>query len=239
MKTIEIVLSGVRLRLDLHFPALVEMFQPFRIGECGSADVWVEPEEAADYPLICPDGVLTPGGEAYILMAHVSRELLKHERVVFHGVAFLWRGRAWLLTAPSGTGKTTQLRHWQRLWGEEIKLISGDKPILEQRADGSVWLHPSPWTGKEGEQGTSSGKLAGIVLLRQATENRIERLSPREAVFPLFEQFLMTGETEAELRAAGRLEDALLRQIPVWRLDNLGDEASARLTRAALEEAIQ
>ncbi len=226
-----IELAGVRLRMQLRFPQTARAFRDYLVEEnCEGWDIRVEDGDTELFSLICPEGRFTPLNEEYILMARASSFLLSRRRVMFHGVSFVWRGRAWLITALSGVGKTTQLRHWQRLYGEEIQIINGDKTVLELREDGSFWLHPSPWTGKEGDAGRDSGKLAGILLLRQEEENRICRLAPRDSVVPIYSQFLMLSDTEEETRLAGHLEDGLLRRMPVWRLDNVGDEASARLT---------
>ncbi len=234
---IEIMLGDLRIRLGLRFPQTAGFADGFITKrDCDACDVFVPDEDIPRYPLVCTSGVLDPFSEWYMLMARTSAYLLKHDRVLLHGVSFLWEGKAWILTAPSGTGKTTQLRHWQRLYSDEIELINGDKSVLCLRENGSLWVCPSPWTGKEQDAGYSSGELGGIILLRQAASNTLRPLVPRESVRPLFSQFLMLGDTEEEVRAAGKLLDALVSKTPIWRLDNLGDEDSARLTHDSLFE---
>ena len=84
------------------------------------------------------------------LIGPTSAFLLRFRCCIFHAVAFLWQGKAWLLTAPSGTGKSTQFMNWRRLHPAEITMICGDMPVLELREDDSVWVHSSNWNGKEG-----------------------------------------------------------------------------------------
>ena len=167
-------------------------------------------------------------------MARASSFLLPFGRVLFHGVSFVWRGRAWIITALSGVGKTTQLRHWQRLYADEMQIINGDKSVLSREKDGSFRVWPSPWTGKEGDAGRLDAPLGGIVVLRQADHNAIRRIGPRESVMEIFQQFLVLDEDPADLRRVGEMEDGLLRSVPVWLLENVGDEASARLTYKTL-----
>lgn len=153
---------------------------------------------------------------------------------LFHAVAFLRHGRAWLLTAPSGTGKTTQFLNWRKLHPAEITMICGDMPVLELRDDGSVWVHASNWNGKEGVGSFQSAPLGGIVLLEQGKENRIVPLDARQAIPALFEQFVSTYETEEQIRTVCALMDAMLSRYPAWKYTNLGDDASTELLRAAI-----
>ena len=163
-----------------------------------------------------------------------SQLLLRYRCCVFHAAAFSWQGRAWLLTAPAGTGKTTQILNWQRLFPGEIGIISGDMPILEAREDGSVWVHPSSWNGKENLYGAPAAPLGGLILLRQGQEDRMLPLPPRDAVVPLLRMFFAPLETEEEIRQLASLLESVLLAAPCRKFVNLGGEASTRLLRDTL-----
>lgn len=169
------------------------------------------------------------------LMLATGNALLSHRRALFHGVAMLWNGRAWIFTAPSGTGKTTQLRLWRKLFRKDVQVINGDKPVLECREDGSVRVCCSPWRGKEklGHKNLHA-PLGGIVLLEQGPGNHMERLSLADAVLPLFTEFVSFPENEEQIRCQAEILTQLLDAVPVWKLTNLGDEASALLTQKTL-----
>ena len=170
-----------------------------------------------------------------------SHPLIRRRCCFFHAVSFSWKGYAWLLTAPSGTGKTTQFLNWQRLHPGEITMICGDMPVLEQRDDGTVWVHPSPWNGKEdfGDRNHPATPLGGIVLLKQGEDNTIVPLPAREAIPPLFVQFILQPDTEDEILALSQLMDRMLHSVPVWKLTNLGDDASTELLRKTLLDVIE
>ena len=167
-----------------------------------------------------------------------SDALLPHGGCVFHGAAFLWHGKAFLLTAASGVGKSTQLRNLLTLYPDEIRVMNGDKPIFKREEDG-VYVCPSPWKGKEklGDDSLSA-PLAGIVYLSQDSENRIRRLSLHESVAPLLSRFLCTFETKETVEQACSMETAILRSVPVWQLNNLGDLASSRLLSETLLQEV-
>lgn len=174
------------------------------------------------------------------LMLATGNMLLLHHRALFHGVALLWNDHAWIITAPSGTGKTTQLRHWKKMLGQGVEVINGDKPLMECREDGSVWVHSSPWRGKEkyGHQGMSA-KLGGIILLEQGSRNQIERLALADAVLPLFIEFVSYPENTMQIRCQSEILQQMLSAVPVWKLINCGDEDSAILTKNSLENYLE
>ena len=55
--------------------------------------------------------------ELFMHALSVGDELPAHNRLLFHGCAFEWQGKAWIFTGPSGTGKTTQYVQWKLLYG--------------------------------------------------------------------------------------------------------------------------
>ena len=170
------------------------------------------------------------------LSAAVSDALLPRGIGGFHGVAFLYRGRAWIFTGPSGIGKTTQYINWKRLYEKEITMICGDKPFLRREPTGEITVCSSPWCGKERMKNDIEAPLGGIVCLLQRKENRIRPLPPGEAAIPLYRQFLSERAAEAAVDDLLVLERAVLATTPVWLLENRGDRLSARLCHDCLFE---
>lgn len=230
-----ISLAGVEIPLAFRFSETKQLFRDYLCPATGGREPLCVEDDCWDR--LRAAGVKAepdPREEFHQLIGPVSAFLLEHGRCLYHGAAFLWHGSAWIITGPSGVGKTTQLLHWQKLFGQELGLINGDKPVLECREDQSVWVHPSPWNGKEYFSGSQSGKLAGIILLEQADCNEISRMDLRSCIMPIYCQFLYLADYENEIRAVGRMQDVLLRNVPVWKLRNRGDRDSAALTHDTL-----
>ena len=226
--------GGVPLTLSFRWKDTFRFFGPF-----------LQPCPPSEGALAVPDEDFAEFSRKWEMPADADTEyalsvyrvcdaLLPHGACVFHGAAFRWKERAFLLTASSGVGKTTQLRHWQSLLGDQLTILNGDKPILKKEED-KILVCPSPWRGKEylGDSGLTV-PLAGIICLEQAPENRILRLEPGKAVEPVLLRFLSSFEREETVLAACRFEESLLEQVPVWKLKNKGDPASALLTRDVL-----
>ncbi len=184
-----------------------------------------EPESEADYI------------EHMELSLRAGDALLSHGRALFHGVAFVWHGRAYIISGLSGAGKSTHYVQWKRLYGDEITLINGDKPIIALAEDG-VTVCPSPWRGKENMGSMETAPLGGIVFLVRGEENAIRRMQIKEAAPTLFTQFLITAEKERDVRLACKIEERLLNTVPIWLLHSRGDAACARLCHDTLEKEL-
>lgn len=238
MEKITIEFAGIPIRIGFNFNTYCEVFRHFASDKPPLAEVSMsmsEIESAFDFYAEDSDVVPT---EAYVeeleLGTKVSDKLIEYDCIVFHAAAFVWSGRAWLLSAPSGTGKSTQYALWKTLYGEKVQMLNGDKPILKKNSNGFS-VHPSPWAGKENMGQNITAPLGGIIFLEQCNENSICRLTPAQAVGRVLVQFVFSRDNECQVRAVCRLEEEMLNSIPVYLLKNRGDFDSARLCHDFLE----
>ena len=68
----------------------------------------------------------------------IADKLTEYEGVVFHGAAIELDGRAYIITARSGVGKTTHIRLWKEAFGDKVSILNGDKPVLRV-IDGKIY----------------------------------------------------------------------------------------------------
>ena len=151
----------------------------------------------------------------------VSEMLLPNHCCIFHAAAVRYRNGAYLIAAGSGVGKSTQCRTLTEYWPREISVINGDKPVLACRQDGSIWVYPSPWNGKEGWHGAEAAPLAGLFLLRRGERNSLKNLRPSQAAAGTFLSIFQSYEKESVIRQAGDLCGRILQSVPVWLLTSL------------------
>lgn len=163
------------------------------------------------------------------LLLTVSNYMIPRNRVVFHGVAFIYGKSAFLLTAPSGTGKSTQFRNLKDLYGDRCRIINGDKPILHFKPGNKVMVCPSPWNGKENWRGYEGAMLRGIFCLEQGKQNHISVMEKSDAVIPIMRQFLFLPGDAESVHTVCRMEECLLENIPVFHFVNKGDFASSSM----------
>lgn len=178
---------------------------------------------------------------AYMESAYqFCRALIGFDGMYLHSSAVELDGKAYLFSGPSGMGKSTHTRIWQQVFGEKAKVFNDDKPAL-RRLDGRWYAYGTPWCGKDGININMKVPLAGICFLKQAPENRIRRLSAMEALSMLLTQTLRKGLGAEETVMLMQTIDKLLREIPIFELENRPERSAAQLSyetmRRAAEEA--
>lgn len=151
------------------------------------------------------------------LALHAS--LVKHE------------GRAVAFTASSGTGKSTQADLWHEHLGAEI--VNGDRALV-RRFDSGWRAYGSPWAGSSPYIKNVKAPLAGVVVLRQALENRIRCLDPVEVIAYLYNNVRLPFWNESATEASLETLDVLIREIPIFLLECRPDEEAVRITRDAI-----
>ncbi len=154
--------------------------------------------------------------------------LLKYDGFVLHASAVALGGNAYLFSGPCGRGKSTHTRLWQSAFGEAASVFNDDKPAL-RRLDTGWFAYGTPWCGKDGINKNEKWPLAGICFLKQAKQNRIQRLTPAKALPLLLGQTLHRLSPE-NMNLLLTHVDRLLREVPVYELENTPTESAARLS---------
>lgn len=223
----QIKLAGVQLNCCFSFPETAKFFGAFLLGP-GTDPAGIRVSEAEWENWFSRYGAQNAYSEYTCFTACASDALLLQDRVIMHGVSFLFRDRAWLICAESGVGKSTQVHTLQELYPNQFSVICGDRTVLQLMEDGSVWAHPSPWNGKEGWHGAPAAPLAGILCLERTQQTEVRLFPPQEAVFPVLKQMISSYKDVESIHRLASFEDALLRRVPVWRYCNGGVPDSCR-----------
>lgn len=157
--------------------------------------------------------------------------LLQHKGLLLHASLINYRNNAIAFAGPSGVGKSTQADIWRNYLGAQI--INGDRTALRRTADG--WMaYGSPYAGTSGIYRNDRAPLAAIVLLRQATENRLLPLSAPEAFRLLYPEFSIHHWDSAFVAVATDLCLQLLAERPVYLLECRPEESAALLLKKGL-----
>lgn len=166
-----------------------------------------------------------------------ARAMLQHFGVSFFHAAQIAVGEGGILfTAPSGTGKTTQAHLWMQQEG--ARLICNDRTLVRRR--GGEWhTFGYPIDGSAPVCSTEEHPLRCIVLLTQAKENTVRRLSPARAI-PLLMPQLVIDVWSAQARTTAMEQlIAIMREVPVYHLACTPDTAAVDcLKHCLLKEGV-
>ena len=198
-------------------------------------DIRVSEDRFDQFKKTFPNGTSDYFIELHALIGLTSAFLLKNMGCIFHGVAFIHRGYAWILTGPSGVGKTTQFLNWYTAYPGDISILNGDKPILKME-NSRITVYPSPWNGKERMGDLKAAPLAGIVVLKQGNQNELKCIDPDLGIRKVFSQFWISPETNEEVYNLAAITDCIFRHYPVYEYMNLGNQDSTDLLKKTIEE---
>lgn len=239
MKSFTVSLAGVPIGIR---PRTAEMRWFFRDYVCEDAPVFsvaaedrdLQREQAlyqrrnrTDASPELPEPLL----EETALLRLIAEKLPAYDTVLFHGSVLAVEGKAVLLAARSGTGKTTHTRLWlQQL--PQAHVLNGDKPFLRLEADGGVLACGTPWCGKEGIGRNESLPLEAILFLDRAKVNRVVPMSPQEATKALIQQ-LYLPEGAAGLQTV-RVLDGVIRRTRLFHMHCNMEADAAKLSIRAV-----
>ena len=99
--------------------------------------------------------------------------------MLMHASVIRCDGYGYLMTAPSGTGKSTHTR----LWYDNIPgcdLMNDDNPVVRV-VDGKAIIYGSPWSGKTPCYRNIQAPIGAIVRIQQRPKNEIRKLGPIES----------------------------------------------------------
>ncbi len=99
-----------------------------------------------------------------------------------HSASVLYKEKAWLFSAPSGTGKSTHARLWTQ-YSDAVN-INGDLNLIGIK-EGAPCVFGIPWCGTSEIFTKEDYPLGGVVFLKQASENRIEEFTYEKALVTL------------------------------------------------------
>ncbi|MBE6821303.1 MAG: hypothetical protein E7516_09675 [Ruminococcaceae bacterium] len=161
----------------------------------------------------------------------LAQLLLPKNAFFMHSSFISVNGKGILFSANSGTGKSTQAALWEKYRGAEV--INGDKAGV--LVENGVYACGVPFCGTSGICKNKALPLGAIILLGQAPENKIRRLSGLKALQGILQNVYLDLLAPNEQTKIFDLLIELLGAVPVYSLECTPDEKAVE----ALENALQ
>lgn len=223
-------IAGLTVKMDT-FGRTAEQAKPYECPSCDTADIDLR-KEWRSYQEKRPQ--LSEEDREYIITgAYFYRQLLKYDGLMLHASAVVLDGRAYLFSAPSGTGKSTHTKLWLKVFGDRATILNDDKPAL--RCEDGVWYaYGTPWSGKYDINCNLRAPLAGIAIIERADTNSIEPIAAgTSAILAVLNQTVRPTSAADRNKLLG-LVDCLLARIPVWKLRCNMEEEAVRVSYEAM-----
>ena len=159
----------------------------------------------------------------------LERRLVQKNSMVLHCAYVEYKGEAILFSAPSETGKTTQANLWEKYRGS--RTVNGDRSLLG-KIDGRWTAQGWPVCGTSEVCFNETVPIRAVVMLGQAEENHVEKLSPGRAFPLLYSQITVNKwNMEDHIHTMDLIED-FLKKVPVYHLGcTISEEAVDCLER--------
>ncbi len=174
---------------------------------------------------------LMPVNPVFVSLFALERRLNPMDCLTLHCAYTEYRDRAILFSAPSETGKTTQAGLWEQYRG--ARQVNGDKGLL-QKTDVGWLVNGWPVCGTSKICYNETLPIQAIVMLRQAKENTVMRLSPMQAFMKMYSQLTVNSWNREQVSHASDLLEDLIAQIPVYELGCTISEEAVDVLDAAL-----
>lgn len=138
---------------------------------------------------------------------------------LLHSAVFDVDGTGVAFAARSGTGKTTHMLLWQKLLGDRLKIVNGDKPIVRYFDDepNTPYAYGTPWNGKEHLGCNMRTPLKHICFIERAEQNSCEKMDKNDAVNLIFNQVYMPKDPAAAANTIV-LINRLISDCKLWKI---------------------
>jgi hypothetical protein len=155
-------------------------------------------------------------------------EITAYNGMLLHASGVVVDGKAYLFSAPCGTGKSTHTSLWLKLFGDRAFIINDDKPAI-RIIDGKPYVYGTPFSGKHDISKNVRAELGGICFISQSPENEISLMDSGAVIVAVMEQTVRNLSMENMDKMLTVLDD-VLRSVKVYSLKCNMDPSAAILS---------
>ena len=168
--------------------------------------------------------------ELVVFLRRFAEWILEKDAFLLHASLIDVEGEGVAFSAPSGTGKTTHTLLWQRLLGEDMTVINGDKPIIRFFENEKYPIgYGTPWNGKERLGTDGKTPIKHFCLIERSDINSCEKVNPADVLDLFFKQIYLPRNDSKALLKTLILADRFLKSVTVWKIKCNMDISAAQV----------
>ncbi len=166
---------------------------------------------------------------SFLLMGILFRnKLINYDGIVIHASSIAWRNKGLLFTAPSGTGKSTHVRLWEKYMGNEVTVVNDDTPAIRFSGE-TPMLCGTPWSGSSDKFANLQVPVGAIIILQQAPTDNIRKLTPVEALPMLMPRVFLPYFDKQLMVKAYDVIDRIITKVPIYLLNCTPEKTAMEL----------
>lgn len=179
-------IAGLNVIIDNATEIVIDRLKKYEVAAFNDADIIVK---QPDIPMLDYAKSEADYNAVYFLRESFDfyRKLLDFNGIMLHASAVVVDNKAYLFSAPSGTGKSTHTGKWLELFGSNAYILNDDKPAIRILNDG-IYAYGTPWSGKHDISVNVGVPLKSICFLTRDTTNWIKTLNKQEAFIRIYHQ---------------------------------------------------
>lgn len=155
-----------------------------------------------------------------------------HGMFVIHSASILYKGKAWLFSGCSGTGKSTHTALWNKIYNTPV--LNGDLNIISIK-DNLPVTYGLPWCGTSGIFTTASYPLGGIIFLKKAAVNNVVKLTNYDQALSIMQRMVSPSWDVTLLQKNLDFAENIIQKIPVYRLDCTKEPEAASVIKSKID----
>ena len=158
--------------------------------------------------------------------------LAKERKLILHASFIVYRNKAILFSAPSGTGKSTQADLWKK-YVSSVEIINGDRAIIGIE-DGDVKAYGLPFCGTSKITINQNFNFNTIVILRQGKINKLIELSAKDSYKYLYSQINWIGwDKKLQINILDLLEK-VVSSIKIYYFECLPEQSAVEMLKTMI-----
>lgn len=130
-------------------------------------------------------GTTIGAAEEFSYAGKFCQKIIKYNAMLIHSSAIVYNGKAYLFAADSGVGKSTHTSLWRKAFGNDVKMINDDKPVV-RIIDGKAIVYGTPFDGGSGIANNLSAPLGAVVFIERGESNSIRNAQTPEIIKKLY-----------------------------------------------------
>ena len=131
--------------------------------------------------------------EQLCIYRKIALLLMDYNAFLMHAAVISIDGQGIAFTAESGTGKTTRVLLWKKAFGNRMKVVNGDKPVMKFVND-RLYAFGTPWRGKEHMGENTYVPMKAICFIQRGETVSLQRMDAKEITLRLFKQVLLPND---------------------------------------------